>query len=170
MYIQNYIIIITTLLQQKNLIHFLILYCLWSVGIYPGYPLRWLGGGWSLACHTFHPRLGSCGRKRWWQCRMQGERRWLELPCPSCRMSLQQVGYKPIPAQSTWGHWLCVFASLPKKIVIMIKRQCPSTDESRAVKSVSWQAWSMYSSALSDHHLGNSGSKSSNTWISDGHA
>ena len=36
---------------------------------------------------------------------MQGGRRWLELLCPSCRMSLQQVGYKPIPAQSTWGHW-----------------------------------------------------------------
>ena len=48
---------------------------------------------------------------------MQGERRWLELLCPSCRMSPQRVGHKPILAQNTWGHWLCAFAPLPQVLL-----------------------------------------------------
>ena len=48
---------------------------------------------------------------------MQGGRRWLELLCPSCRTSLQQVGHKPIPAQSTSGHWLCAFTPLPQVLL-----------------------------------------------------
>ena len=53
-------------------------------------------------------------RKMWGQCWMQDLRRWHELLCPSCHMFLQQVGHKPIPAQSTCDHWLSVFAPLLK--------------------------------------------------------
>ena len=49
----------------------------------------------SLACHIFQPRPDSCGRKKWWQCRMRGRRRWCELLCPSYNMSPQRMGHKP---------------------------------------------------------------------------
>ena len=39
--------------------------------------------------------------------------RCCELSCHSYHMSLQQVGHKPTPTQSTWNYWLCVFSPLP---------------------------------------------------------